>query len=238
MVFQGKGLSKSEECSRLGAAGMPVPCWALLTPEVSPDTNGLGEYVVMKPDIGGRGADIKIVRRDRVRWREQKTQFAGRSPNWIVQEFIYTGPWPVSYRVATLFGNALWAIRIEADNRRYPLKERYGFRGAGSRGGMSIVSSGKGCEIELCDDQEIIELAESAHLAFPDIPLLGVDILREEPTGNLYIIEVNAVGYTWHFTSPKGKQFQKHFNFCLESQFDGIRKAARILAEKTREFAV
>ena len=86
-------------------------------------------------------------------------------------------------------------------------------------------------------DEEIIRLGEAAAAAFPDIPLLGFDIVREVPSGKLYILEANALGYVWHFSSPMGLQFQRENNFNLESQFDGLRKAAHILADKTQELA-
>ncbi len=40
-------------------------------------------------------------------------------------------------------------------------------------------------------------------LAFPNIPLQGIDILEESGTGRLYVIEINAGGNTWHFFSSR-----------------------------------
>lgn len=54
---------------------------------------------------------------------------------------------------------------------------RYDFKGDEHGGGMSIVSSGKGCSFTLHQDKEVIGLAERAHSALPNIPLLGVDII-------------------------------------------------------------
>ena len=99
---------------------------------------------------------------------------------------------------------------------------------------MSIVSSGKGCVFRLCADAEILAFAQRAHRAFPQIPLIGVDVLRNADTGQLVVIEINAVGYTWHFSSPIGRKIQQDFGFDLDTQFDGKRKAARILAEQVR----
>lgn len=233
-VYQGQPLSKSQECTALEKAGLPVPRWALVTPEHTPDLAELGPYVVMKPDRGSQGADVKIVRKSRVRFIEPKTYKARDTKAWPAQEFIYTGPWPVSYRVLSLFGQALYATRTEADHRHVPLPDRYAFDGASQPGGMTIVSTGKGCTYTLCHDPEIIRMGEAAHRAFPDIPLLGVDILREVPGGALYISEVNASGKVWHFSSPAGLNIQQEFGFNFESQFDGFRKAARVLAEQAR----
>ena len=238
-LFQGQPLPKSQELRHLQENGIPVPAWKLLTPEHTPDLSDFGPYVVFKPDHAAKGADVKIMRKGRVRWREPKTQYAQykqveqNNKNWIIQEFIYTGQWPVSYRVETLFGNALWAWRNEANNARRPLTDKYKFE----QGGISIVSAGHGSRFELHNDPEIISLAERAHQAFPKIPLLGIDILKEVPSGNLYVIEVNAIGYTWTASSKPGRNMQAENQIDLASQFSCIQTAARILSEKTKQYA-
>ena len=236
-VFQGQHLSNSEELSAMERCGIPVPKWTLLTPEQKPDLIDFGPYVVIKPDRGGKGADVKIKRKGRVKWTPPKTKQASSSKNWVVQDFTYTGKWPVSYRVCSLFGEVLYSWRVEADTSRRALESPDAFKGGEGGGGMSIVSTGRGCNFKLNYDQEVISLAEKAHTAFPHIPLLGVDILKEEPSGKLIVIEANAIGYVWHFSTPVGLSIQKDSGFNLESQFDGIRKAARILVDNTHKFA-
>jgi glutathione synthase/RimK-type ligase-like ATP-grasp enzyme len=228
-------LSKSEELEALVKAGIPVPPYELITEsEQAKDLSHLGEFVVTKPDRGGRGANVKIMRSDRVKWAPQETRIAGKSRIVVAQKFIYTGKWPVSYRVTSLWGEALWSTRTEANRDRAPLENEKQF---GSGDGVTIVSTSKGCVYSLSSDEEVIEFGRAAHRAFPKIPLLGVDVIRDAETGKLYVIEVNASGYVWHFTSPLGLGFQGDFNFKLESQFDGRRKAARILARKAMEDA-
>ncbi len=237
-VFQGRPLTKSQEYTALGRAGVPVPRWAVVTPDSVPDLSEFGPYVVFKPDRSGKGADVRIMRKGRVRWRPPETDFTklvgGPNQNWLVQEFVYTGPWPVSYRVTTLFGEPLFAVRVEADRRRPELSHRYDF---GGRPGVSIASSGAGCVMALTDDPRVLSLAAAAHAAFRTIPLLGVDILEDAETGKLYVLEVNAVGYTWHFSSRPGLRAQREFGFDFDAQFDGRRKAARILVEQVRRHA-
>ena len=137
---------------------------------------------------------------------------------------MYTGLWPHSYRVATLFGHTLWSMRIEASHGREPLRSRADFHG------QSIVSSGQGCRFELSNDAAVIALAERASMALPRVPVLGVDILRDADSGELFVVELNSLGYSWHFSSPSGLRFQAEFGFSLEEQFEGRRKAAAVLA--------
>jgi len=64
----------------------------------------------------------------------------------------------------------------------------------------------------------------------PGHPLLGFDIVREVPSDRLYVLEANAIGYVWNFQS----QQLADYGFSFAEQFDGIRKAAYVLAENTQ----
>jgi len=229
-IFCGQPLSKSEEYAALEKAGIPVPPWALLTEGETPDLSRFDDYVVRKPDHGGRGAKVVAMRKNRLRWRPIVTKSAGLSPSTIIQEFIYTGPWPVSYRVNTLFGRVLYSNKFVSSGDGPGLAGPKDFKSAVRHEGVSIVASAKGSRLELNYDEEIIMLAESAHGAFPEVPLLGFDIVREVPSGKLYVLEANAIGYVWKINT-------KEYGIPLEEQFDGVRKAAYILAERTQQIA-
>ena len=231
-VCSGRLLPKSEEYRRLEAEAIPVPRWYLLSRSHSPDVSALGRYVVTKPDYGGRGADVRIRRASRVRWKPPNTpvRFAARS-GVIAQKFIYTGRWPVSYRVSTLFGRTLCSLRVETSHHRRALDSPDNFDG------IPITSSHLGCSFWLNNEPEIIALGERAHRAFPEIPFLGIDILREEPSGRLYVIEVNSAGDVWHFSSRTGRSIQQWAGIDFASQYGGLRRAAEILVTETRSQA-
>ncbi len=232
IAWQGNPMSKSEEMERLVAAGISIPPYELLTEsEQTKDLSHLGEYVVTKPARGGRGANVLLQRASKVKWAPQETRIAGKSRILVAQKFIWTGPFATSYRVTSLFGECLWSEQVQAGPNRTPQIDK----GKGVSG--TIVSSSKDCVYKLNYDEEIIQFGLAAHRAFPKIPLLGVDVIRDANTGKLYVTEVNASGYVWHFTSPKGLQTQEQFGYRLESQFDGRRKAAQILARKAMEWA-
>lgn len=240
-VFQCHRLRKSHECAALQQIGVPVPQWTLITQRAAPDLTAFGPYVVMKPDWSGRGADVRITRRNRVRWRPPATDYTrrlqGDAGDWIAQEFIYTGIVPVSYRVTTLFGEPMWAWKVQADPARRPLRHRYDFHDGEGGGGMSIVSSGRNCAFSLVDEPELAALARQAHLAFPAIPVLGVDMVRDVETGRLYVIEVNAGGFVWHVFSAVGRKIQQDFGFDIDARFNVRQHAARILADQARRHA-
>jgi amino acid adenylation domain-containing protein len=234
-VFCGYPMSKSDEYTALAKAGVSVPDWGLLTETEIPNLSQFDDYVVRKPDYGGRGAKVAITRKSRLKWKPITTRVLGESQALLIQKFIYTGLRPVSYRVKTLFGKVLYSTKCTANDS---LPELYGpndFRsGKGpTKDGVSIVATARGCQISLNYDDEIIRLGESAHAAFPEIPLLGFDIVRELPSGKLYVLEANAIGYIWNFNSRTAEEF----GLSIEEQFDGVRKAAFVLAAKTQEVA-
>jgi hypothetical protein len=76
-------------------------------------------------------------------------------------------------------------------------------------------------------------LAVRAAAGFPDIPFLGVDVVREHETGRLFVLETNPNGYTWLFSSEAGRQIQQQFGFLIDEQMGGLSIASRVLAEET-----
>jgi hypothetical protein len=99
----------------------------------------------------------------------------------------------------------------------------------------------------------VIEMAKKVHAALPDIPLLGMDIIIEERTERLFVLECNAGGNTWHFSSEvardwreaHGKQIlepghldaNQRGRFFLIDQFGAFDVAALALARAAREQA-
>ncbi|HEX5066375.1 MAG TPA: ATP-grasp domain-containing protein [Myxococcota bacterium] len=233
-VLQGSQQSKIEEMEELERAGIPVPRWRPVIREAAPpDVGEFGPYVVMKPDRGGCGADVRIVRSAKVRFLDASTRRAARAERWIAQQYVHTGPWPTAQRVLTLCGTPLYAIRTRADRSRAPIRNAGDFGG----GGKNIVASAIGCSIEFCDDADVLEMAERAARVFPEIPALGVDILRDVESGALHVIEVNSRGGSWGFSSRKVAAMQQVLGRPFESQFDAFARAARVLTEQTRRLA-
>ena len=67
-VLQGFDFPKSEQYGRLTAKGVAVPDWILIEVGVSLDPKDWGSYVVIKPDLSRKGAEVKIKRTGRVRY--------------------------------------------------------------------------------------------------------------------------------------------------------------------------
>jgi hypothetical protein len=240
-VMTGKWLRKSEEYEALEARGVPVPRWRLVTADRKPDLSAFPPYVVQKPDGGGRGAEVKIKHKDKVSYRPWRTEVGVQSDALIAQEFVYTGTLPVSYRVLTLFGKALHVVRkqSEQDHCQLPEPDENNEITKWSGKGASIVSTGRGKSSNhlVADEREIAAFGEFAHSAFPDIPLLGVDIIRDARTGKLFVLEVNASGWVWSYSSARGLAPIGTAGYSQEVYEHDMRKAACILGARLGELA-
>ena len=236
-VCQGFEFPKGEQYERLARIGVPVPAWQRIAPGIRLDPAEWGPYVVVKPELGRKGAEIFIKRTGRVRYRPPETspeQRPARRALLIAQRFVYTGRWPSNYRVVTLFGRALMCWRCEADHGYEPLDSRWDFK---ARGGITIVSNKRDSHYGLAFDRDVIALAEQAHAAFPDQPLLGTDIVRDADSGKLYVIECNPRGDAWLISSDMGRMIEAANGLDFKAQFSALEVASEALIRETYERA-
>jgi hypothetical protein len=84
----------------------------------------------------------------------------------------------------------------------------------------------------ICYDSEIISLGQRAHQAFPECPVIGVDIIRESQSRRLYVLEVNPHGAVWHFSSPFAKNLDPEYVRERYAQFNALDLAADLLIQK------
>jgi hypothetical protein len=233
-VCAGHEFPKDEQYRRLAQLGVPVPAWTVIGPGATLDPEQWGPYVVVKPALGRKGAEIFIKRTGRVRYRPPES-FAENHPSrkgpMLAQRFIYTGKWPANYRVVTFFGRALMSWHCEASHRFEPLQSRWDFK---AKGGITVVSNKQDSSYTLSGDPEVIALAEKAHAAFPSQPLLGTDIVRDADTGELHIIECNPRGDAWLISSDMGRMIERANSLEFAAQFGALEIAARALIEETR----
>ena len=238
MVWQQARIDKAEELRALEAADVRVPRWVEIQRGPQPDLSGFKDFVVVKPAHGTVGALVRVMRRSRVRWEPSAVGFhlftskPGVSDVLLAQDYIHTGPWPTSYRVGTVFGEPIYALRFEASRTRPPFEDTPNSSEAFV--GRTIVAASKGSLADAAVPEDVIELAKSAHQAFPDVPVLGTDIVREHDTGLLYVLEVNAVGGTFHLTSGSYDQLLQERGIDLRKQFGGAAAVARGIHRRLR----
>ena len=233
-IWQQEWLTKAQEYEWLEAFGIPVPKWKLVTKDRMPDLSDFDEFVVVKPASGAFGAMVRVCKKSRITWQPLEIKKNKTVSNaMIVQEFIYTGPWPSIYRVGTCFGEPYYTWRVTADRSREPFDESK--IGSDFFAGKTIVSTSKGCTKDTNVPEEVLELARRTHRAFPTIPLLGTDMVRDYKTGKLYVLEVNASGGHFHLTSETFTNIKENFDIDLRKQFGGAKAVAQGIYRRLNE---
>lgn len=238
-ICQGLAVSKDEQLARLAALGIPVPRTTKLVPGLSLDPAAWGSHVIIKPTSSrsSGGVGFSIFPTDKVSFRGPEHYpegHAGRAAPLMVQQFIATGPSARHYRVNTLFGRALYCL-LNISTETLPDLETIEEEFQSSAIATNSKDPGKRA-FELVADKDVIELAARCHAAFPEIPLKGVDIIRDHQTGQLYVLELNCTSNTWHISS---NYFAAHRTGPLTrekmvAQFGAWDIAAAALIEQTR----
>ena len=232
-VYAGRAYDKLQQFDRLVSAGLPTPATMALAPDFQPEPDW-GSLLVVKPVNGKFGADVRLVRAVDLTRRFAELTGDGQR-RMIVQPFVEhvdEAGRPCDFRILLVFGRPIYATRNRWPVRRAPID-------AVAEDPDGLVASNSqtpGRPIrELLSDETALGLAGKAAAAFPEIPVLAVDIVRENKTGAYVILEVNPRGESWHLSSNFAKHtFTPGHRAELYEQFGALDVVAEALIEKTR----
>jgi len=221
-----QGMPKMKEYELLAREDFPFPKSKYISTLADLDDLDLNERFVIKPNKGGQGKDVILVTaaacKDVVR-----SKFGESNLDLIAQKSINTGPKPTSYRVFSVLGEVIYCVKYES--RTVDVEQSI----AETNFAPIAANLTHDRFMELVNDQEIIELGERIHRQFPMIPVLGQDIVRDIDTQELYVLELNTSGWTWHLSSDFGIRFRKQFKLDYYGQFNALEKITRALARFT-----
>ncbi|MGH8105654.1 MAG: hypothetical protein ACREO2_05020, partial [Arenimonas sp.] len=226
LCLHGTSMSKSQQYRQMQAAGIGVIPWQKIARGESYSHETWGDIVIVKPDHGREGRGVFLSKPENINFETTCQDGKDR----LIQKFVETGDNPTYYRALSLFGEILYLRRTTNSSSRIDADSDEGL--------PDPVANAAHGYAELVKDDEVIAFAKQmATKAFPNIPILGQDIIRDRETGQLYCLEVNPYGSTWHFSTPTGRALQQRDNIDYRTQFDAFTKAAQILIEKTRQLA-
>lgn len=247
-IFESRAIKKLDQHARFKSLGIDTPHTERFVFGRHYDEGEWGEFCVLKPlplsnTSKGTAKLIRTRRLEQIGPSDFPDDHFLRHAPALVQQFIDTGKRPAYHRVMTLFSKPLLWWRgfcpierpdLTADDaqiesaiiepKHETIKKNY------------LVKDRRDIHIA----PEFFDFAERMHGTFPNIPLQGNDILKEEKTGKLYAIEINAGGNVWHFSSSifERSRNQMGGRQALIQYFDPWPKAAQVLIEKTREYAI
>lgn len=187
-----------------------------------------GDFVILKPmdlDQTSTGDGVHLIRRRRLhekKWRDFPATHPIRQAEngYIVQRFVDTGEFPSFYRIQTFLGKVIYAWHSTLVTPRCSLDAS-----DDEIEHTTVASQGGEKSRRLIDDADMIKMGERVHAALPLIPMLAVDCVREATTGKIFVLECNAGGNTWHFSSKIGRKLRLGFG---DEQANGAEKANAI----------
>lgn len=238
-VFCGQSIGKDEQLRLLAKGGVRVPRWVYSRPDLRLSEYDWGPYVIVKPIRFGyatKGRGIELARTAHYRHVSpaRMTLQGQTASNLIVQQFIDSGEYAEDYRVVTIFGSVLYALRRTS---RVRLRRPDDDAMRTTEGVVSNASAGGSTKPAFCYDKDILAFASACYRAIPQVPFQAVDIRREAKNGRLYCFEINPGGHTWNFSSTRAQAVPTIEGIRREEQFGAWAIAADTLIEKTRLFA-
>ena len=255
-VLKNGYINKLEQARRARASGVATPPMMKFVPGKPLDPIMFGEFVVIKPmTLTSKGDGVQLFRRRKL----QEKAIGDFPPNhpihhdkegYLVQKFIDTGEYPAWNRVMTFFGRPVYAVHGVLTVPRPPLSAADTEL---ENAVIAIQAAARQREWQV--DEDVLDLAKATSKAFPEIPFLAIDLLRDVNTRKLFFLECNPGGNTWHFSStqPGGINLRHQLGdiekngpeIALElgrqrmiAQFNAFDVIAEALVEKTHALAV
>jgi hypothetical protein len=233
-------LSKLQQFEMFRLAGICTPLTTQYEIGMRMDAQVWGDFIIMKPmplHLTSKNIGIQVFRTSRLSGMTASDFPADHlvhSTPMLIQQFVDTGPLLEKYRALTLCGEVLYIGRSTNDRERPELSapdeviEAASFRSDGSHA-------------EYGRYPEVHEFARRMAAAFPAVPLLGCDIVRDVKSGELNALEVNAGGNVWHFSSQIQADRRARLPQDMkrrQEQYGAFDVAAKALVKATRRMAM
>ena len=204
------------------------------------DPKVYSDWVVLKPaNIQSTGKDVNMVPTkviSELKLSDFPEDHLIHQDSYLVQKLLKTGENPNTYR-ATVFMGAILSSGFARMIYPYP---------AESSGLSTLLSTTVATNFlshrtrHFVKDIEANNLALKVAEAFPNNPLLAIDILRDEDTNKLYVLETNRGGNTWHFSSAISRNYPGYDDAARKAailQYNAWDRAAEALVKKTHELS-
>jgi hypothetical protein len=206
-VLYCRRIDKLAQINAIKAAGIRVPMTSAYDRTTHYDPAVWGDFVIVKSYAISGSSSGQTAHLTPTRHLSTPDRFADPvksillSGSAAIQEFIPTGPHPTNHRVCLFLGRILYLLQSRSP-LELPQLDPDAVQTHLYDSNYKELDQFGGRQMALIKDRAMIALADKIAKVFPGIPLMGLDILRNEDTGAIYPIEINAGGNTWHFSSP------------------------------------
>ena len=230
-IYENSSVPKLQQFRSFLAHGLLTPHTDLYRSGMPLDPHQWGPFVILKPlDLAhtSNGKNLQVFRTTALSGRRLPDDHPSHRMPMLVQSWIDTGEQMSSYRCLTLFGALLYSMKLLRAEPRPSL------------GSPDHIIEAMPAESDRGNrtrnhDRTIWDFAAAMAGVFPRHPILGCDIIKEEKTGKLYALEVNAGGNVWHFSSASTERWRTYEKtHSLKVEFSSFETAAEVLVRKAR----
>lgn len=199
-----------------------------------------GDWVVLKPEfLTSTGADVNMIPTDelqKIKPEDFPENHLIHSDSYLVQRLLITGDRPSIYRATLFLGKVLYSLEASL-NSPYPKKDSE--ISELLRTSIATNQHSNRTFRLLIDERKNLFCMRVAE-ALSEFPLLAIDVLEHPETKELFVLEINAGGNTWHFSSERAKNTQGYNEVIKKEmvlQYKAWDTAALALSEALDKYA-
>lgn len=239
-VLAVKGMSKLAEFEHFRKSN--IPCLPIEEFRWGMELNSevYGDWVILKPqNIQSTGKDVNMVPTHAIS-QLKPSDFPDNhfihKDGYYVQKMIKSGRTPTHFRVLVFLDEVLYS-RVSTSNIPFPDSDNLQVLLS-----TSVASNFEDRQVDFFFDDKIIEFALKVAKTFDGCPLFGIDIIRDESDGNLFVLETNIGGNVWHFSSAHSqKKHTKEELYNLRkgmiTQYNAWDRAAEALVRQVNKLS-
>lgn len=198
------------------------------------DLNDWGEYVFLKSRNSSRSEDSFLIPTKYILDIKPYFEKLGLNSRMLLQEFIYTGHHANHYRILSFLEEPLICAKI---NNPYPIKLPTNLEESFNNNTTQTSRKELILPRTLEFDKEVLDFSRKIYNVFPEQPLQGIDVIKEESTNKLFALEGNQGGNVWSFSRKRSPMVSFFGRKTLLTQFDAFEVACDVLIKKTNELA-
>lgn len=229
-----KAIDKLEQYQNYKLANISTP--KTIEYEIGQDINikEWGEYIFLKDKNESHGRNSFLIPTKEIKNIKPYLDKLKIKSEILFQEFIYTGQNVNHYRVLNFLSEPLCCFK---STNLSSIKLPVNLDDAFSNHTVKTNFSNDTRKIELSKNEEVLNFSKSIFRVFSEKPLQGIDIVIQENTKKLFVLEGNQGGNVWVFSHKKSFALDKLGRFNLLNQFNAFDVAADVLIKKTHELA-
>jgi hypothetical protein len=196
-TLQVRAIDKFEQIKQYTAAGIATPKTIEYELDQSINKNDWGEYVFIKSRSSSFSENSFLIPTKNILDIKPYFEKLGVKDKFILQEFIYTGINARSYRVLSFFGATLSFVSLTCPKPVYlPNNLDEAFNNSTVQTNLENANAIRKFEY----NNEILDFSKKIFNIFKEKPIQGIDIIIEEKTKKLLVLEANLGGNSWVFT--------------------------------------